>query len=161
MDSRRSVRCLAVALIAGGAIGVGTGSLVTAPVAGASGWCAAPDSTHFTVTSSADSGTGSLRAALAAAQNTGGTVCVTPGLGTITLASQISFPGTSGLSVAVVGNGVTVVGTSDGEYGAALTFGTPWPVFLPLPAMPILRYFVSTAGEGGGQAAIFTGGQGT
>jgi hypothetical protein len=59
---------------------------------------------------------------MAGAQGTGGTICIDPGLGTITLVSQIGFPPTPGLSLAIVGNGATVVGSRDGEYGTALEF---------------------------------------
>ena len=122
--------------------------------------CAAPDATHFTVSSSADSGAGSLRDAMAEAQSAGGTICITPDLGTIRLASQISFPGTSGLSVSIVGNGATVVGTSDGEYGAALTFGTPWPYSSRTRQCLISGNSCPPVENVSVSAMVFTGGQG-
>jgi len=67
--------------------------------------------TQFDVTSTADSGAGSLRAALvAAAANPGDDdVVVQPGLGTITLSSELSWDGIAGADAVVVeGNGVTV-----------------------------------------------------
>ena len=63
---------------------------------------------------------------MAEAQSTGGTICVSPGVGTITLASRIDVQGTPGLSLSIVGNGVTIVGSSDNNDGSALYFVTPW-----------------------------------
>jgi len=77
--------------------------------------CADADSSHFTVSNTADSGVGSLRNALADAQTAnGGTVCVTPGLGLIYLVSHIEYTGTGSLSI--IGNDATVQG---GNYEAA------------------------------------------
>gem|GEM_PF-3223793 len=71
--------------------------------------CADADSSHFTVSNTADTGAGSLRSALADAQTAnGGTVCVTPGLGLISLVSHIEYTGTGSLSI--IGNDTTVEG---------------------------------------------------
>jgi predicted outer membrane repeat protein len=77
--------------------------------------CPTADASHFTVTVVADSGAGSLRAAIdqASAAN-GGSVCVTPGLGTITLSSQLMYAPTSG-ALSITGNGASVTG--NGTFG--------------------------------------------
>ena len=64
--------------------------------------CASTDSSHFTVSTIQDSGPGSLRQALAnAEQANGGTICFTPDLGTITFGSGIDYTGTSTVSLAL------------------------------------------------------------
>ena len=128
MNVRRWVRGLAAVLMVGSGVGVGVGAgLVTsAPAAGASGSCPTPDATHLTVSSNSDSGAGSLRDAMTQAQTGGGTICMSPGLGTITLASRINFQGTPGMTLSIVGNGVTIVGSADNNDGAVLYFVSPW-----------------------------------
>jgi hypothetical protein len=73
--------------------------------------CASTDSSHFTVSTIQDSGPGSLRQALAnAEQANGGTICFTPDLGTITFGSGIDYTGTGSLTLE--GNGATLDGGS-------------------------------------------------
>jgi len=84
-------------------------SLAISSSAAASTACASVDASHFNVTSSADSGAGSLREALNNAQSAnGGMVCITPGLGTITLGSEINYQGSGQLTIE--GNGATLSG---------------------------------------------------
>ena len=167
MVAGKALRMLVVVIIAGGINSVVSGSLVSASAVGAASTCATPDATHFTVSSSSDSGAGSLRSAMAAAQAAGGTICVTPGLGPITLATQISVEGTPGVSLAIVGNGTTVVGSSDDEDGAALRFNTPWTnvsmqcQFHGVSCPPVENVSVGaiafTGGHGGDSGAVWTG----
>ena len=81
--------------------------------------CAASDSSHFTVTTNADAGAGSLRQAMADAETAdGGTVCVSPNLSTIQLSSHITYQGTGTLSL--IGNGVVVEGGNNESGGGGI-----------------------------------------
>ena len=85
-------------------------SLLVATVPGAVGTQRA-NAAQFDVTSTADSGPGSLRQALLAAAAAVGAddVVVQPGLGVITLASELTWTGVSGSGpVTIEGNGVVV-----------------------------------------------------
>ena len=82
--------------------GIGPSGATTSP-------CAATDASHFSVTTTADSGPGSFRQAMSDAQSAnGGTICVSPDLGTISLSSAISYTGTGQLTI--LGNGATLDG---------------------------------------------------
>ncbi|CAB4342771.1 MAG: hypothetical protein F2947_02150 [Actinobacteria bacterium] len=81
--------------------------------------CAASDSSHFTVITNADAGAGSLRQAMADAQNAnGGTVCVLPNLSTILLSSHITYEGTG--TLLLIGNGVIVKGGNNESAGGGI-----------------------------------------
>src|SRR5262249_9409529 len=107
---RRSLHAAALATIAG---------LCVAPVIGAGRAGAA----SFTVSNANDSGAGSLRAAIAAAAGAAGDdqITVQPGIGTITLATPISFAANGALDIA--GNGVTV-DANDNDGAIVETGGT-------------------------------------
>ena len=96
-SGRRRLHAAALATVAG---------LCVAPVVAAGRAGAA----SFTVSNANDSGAGSLRAAIAAAAGAAGDdqITVQPGIGTITLATPISFAANGALDIA--GNGVTEIG---------------------------------------------------
>lgn len=92
--------------------GVVNGSSTTGPIAGA-----LSTSVTYVVTSTADSGTGSLRAELAAAAATGGTITFdstvflasnTAGQNTITLASSLAIPTGTTIQGLTTGSGATL-----------------------------------------------------
>jgi len=131
MKSRLSIRSFIILLT----LGVSFAGLVASTRSSASATpaaCAASDSSHFTVTTNADDGAGSLRQAMADAQAAdGGTVCVSPNLSTILLNSQIDYLGTGTLSL--IGNGVVVEGGTNESSGGGIFYihglEDPFPPF--------------------------------
>ncbi len=118
MKSRLSIRSFIILLT----LGVSFAGLFASTRSSASATpaaCAASDSSHFTVTTNADAGAGSLRQAMADAETAdGGTVCVSPNLSTIQLSSHITYQGTGTLSL--IGNGVIVKGGNNESAGGGI-----------------------------------------
>jgi len=109
--------------------------------------CPTADSSHFTVTSTSDSGTGTLRQAMADAQgNDGGSVCVDIGSQTsITLSSQITYSGTGLLTI--VGNGATLVGGAHQSSGGIMQLsGVVSPTFFSETTLTVVVSDLSFTG---------------
>ena len=125
--------------------GIGPSGATTSP-------CAAADASHFSVTTTADSGPGSFRQAMSDAQSAnGGTICVSPDLGTISLSSAISYTGTGQLTLD--GGGVTALLRLQGTLTTTGLFPEPQWTALTLVLTGLNFSNASVADNGAGASS--------